>query len=108
MGVKAGLIGAGVALSALGFGLAVLLASSASAHSNPCASSRGSLICPAFCPRVEETSVRTSPQATDARGDAADCRPPSASWTVLAPPELTIRLASHRKIRKWLGMGPKT
>jgi hypothetical protein len=68
MRVKAGLIGGGaVALAALGFALAVVLAGVASAHSNPCHSQH-------TCPSDHHTYVWTDPTT----GLQWDCVEPGA------------------------------
>ena len=67
MRVKLGLIGVGVAVEALGFLLAVVLVSGASAHSNPCHSQH-------TCPSDHHTYVWV-----DTAGQGWDCAKPDAS-----------------------------
>jgi len=67
MRVKLGLIGGGVVLGLLGFALAVVLASAASAHSNPCHSQH-------TCPSDHHTYIWTDPRT----GLSWDCAEPGA------------------------------
>jgi hypothetical protein len=67
MRVKLGLLAAGVALSAVGFLLAVVLVSGASAHSNPCHSLHS-------CPSDHHTYVWTDPRTSL----SWDCTEPGA------------------------------
>jgi hypothetical protein len=67
MRVKAGLIGGAVALGAIGFLLAVVLVSGASAHSNPCHTQH-------TCPSDHHTYIWTDPRT----GLSWDCAEPGA------------------------------
>src|SRR5215510_4982435 len=68
MRVKLGLVGGALAIGALGFVLAVVVVSSASAHSNPCHSQH-------TCPSDHHTYVWTDPRT----GLQWDCVEPGAS-----------------------------